>query len=194
MIVPLLDGAPRAVAALRAGDAVVLPPPSPLPYGVTATSVAAVNRAKGRPEGQAAGIAVDDFDEVAPFLAVNRDIMRMIAWMCTAEQLNVFAPLRDGAPSWMVQDGAQTDGSVGLMGSWLPELRALLGTFGHLFVSSANPTQHSPAVTAREADESLGGRLLVVDGDAARDQDRHHSSATIAGCPATGGSPSRGQA
>jgi len=39
MIVPMSASAPQAVAALR-GRPVMLPLPSPLPYGVTATSVA----------------------------------------------------------------------------------------------------------------------------------------------------------
>jgi hypothetical protein len=40
MIVPMSASAPLAVAALRAGDPVMLPLPSPLPYGVAATSAA----------------------------------------------------------------------------------------------------------------------------------------------------------
>ena len=44
----------------------------PAAYGVTATSVAAVNRAKGRPEEQPAGVIVDDFEEVTRFSPSSR--------------------------------------------------------------------------------------------------------------------------
>jgi tRNA A37 threonylcarbamoyladenosine synthetase subunit TsaC/SUA5/YrdC len=182
----MLSAAPRVTAALRAGEAVVLPLPSPLPYGVFGTSPAVVNRAKGRPENQPAGIVVADFGDFAPYLAVTADTVTMIEWLCVTAQLNVFAPLTGAAPSWLVQDQALTGGAVGMMGSWLPGLRDVLAAFGHLFVSSANKTKQAVAVTAGEADESFGGRLLVVDGDADRDAGRPHGSATIVRVSARG--------
>jgi tRNA A37 threonylcarbamoyladenosine synthetase subunit TsaC/SUA5/YrdC len=186
MLVPIWGGVPRVVDVLRAGGAVVVPLPSPLPYGVVATSSAMVNQAKGRPEGQPVGLAVGDFDEVASFLGVTRENLRLIEWMCTTRQLNVFAPLSEDAPSWMIQDPDRTGRSVGLMGSWLPELKGVLDTLGPLFISSANPSGTSPAVTAADADDVFGGRLLVVDGDSLRDTRRPHGSATIIRVSATG--------
>ena len=103
----------------------------------------------------------------------------MTTWMCTTQGLNVFAPVREDDPAWMTQHGAQAGGYIGLMGSCLEDLRPLLAAFGHLFISSANSTKRPPAVTASEADASFGERLLVIDGDPARDPGQRHGSATI---------------
>lgn len=175
----MLNAVARVTAALRAGEAVILPLPSPLPYGVFGTSPAIANRAKGRPENQPTGIVVSDFGGIASYLAVTAETAAMIEWLCVTAQVNVFAPLTGDAPGWMVQDPALTKGTVGLMGSWLPGLRDVLTGFGHLFVSSANRTKQAVAVTAREADDAFGGQLLVVDGDADRDPGRRHGSATM---------------
>lgn len=187
MIIPMLEAEQRTVAALRGGAGVVVPFPTPLPYGIAGTSVAAVNRAKHRPAEQPAGMIVRDFTDVAPFLAVRPDTVGLVTWLCVDQRLNVFVPLVDDAPAWLAQDRALTGGTVGLMGSWLPGLRGVLDTFGHLYVSSANLTSRPPAVTAEQADGMFGGELLVVDGDSARDPDRTHGSATIIRVTADGG-------
>lgn len=179
MIVSVTEAVPQTIAALQAGQAVALPLPSPLPYAITATTAAAVNLAKGRPAPQPAGIVLRDFSAVTPFLAVDRGSAEMITWLCTEAQLNVFAPLASDAPPWLGRDRAGADGTVGLMGSWLPPLQDVLDTFGHLFISSANRTGQSAAVTAQECDSAFGGDLLVVDGDSHRAAGRPHGSATI---------------
>ncbi|MFD2415664.1 hypothetical protein [Amycolatopsis pigmentata] len=78
--------------ALRAGDAVALPLPSPLPYGVVAMNPATVNRVKGRPEGQPVGVAVGDFGKIAAFLRVTRETLGLVEWLCVTRRLNVFVP------------------------------------------------------------------------------------------------------
>jgi L-threonylcarbamoyladenylate synthase len=186
VVIPMLNAGPRVTAALRADEAVVLPLPSPLPYGVFGTSPAIANRAKGRPENQPTGIVVADVGGFAPHLAVSAETVPLVEWLCVTAQLNVFVPLAADAPAWMLQDRALTHEAVGIMGSWLPGLRDVLTDFGHLFVSSANKTKQAVAVTAGEADESFGGRLLVVDGDADRDAGRPHGSATMVRVSADG--------
>jgi tRNA A37 threonylcarbamoyladenosine synthetase subunit TsaC/SUA5/YrdC len=151
--------------------------PTPLPYVVVATTQAAVNRAKHRPEDQPAGIVVADFAPVAAHLDLDRTAAGLAAWLCTDERLNVFVPTAPGAPAWLVQDG--TDGTVGLMGSWPPELRGVLDTLGHLYVSSATVSKQEVATTAHGADAAFGGGLLVVDGDPLRTAGVPHGSATI---------------
>ena len=184
MIEPIPGAVPRAVEELRAGRAIVVPFPSPLPYGVAATSQAAVNRAKGRPEDQPAGMVVADFAGVAPYLALDRAAAALTAWLCTDQRLNVFVPLAPGAPAWLVQDAA--GGTAGLMGSWLPELRGVLDPLGHLYVSSANVSKRAVATTASDADAAFDGDLLVVDGDAHRTPGVPHGSATIIRVSAAG--------
>lgn len=55
-----LVGVDEARAALRRGQAVVLPNPAPLTCVVAATDAQGVNRAKGRPEGQAVALWAHD--------------------------------------------------------------------------------------------------------------------------------------
>ncbi|WP_212913874.1 Sua5/YciO/YrdC/YwlC family protein [Streptomyces sp. TS71-3] len=171
--------AERVLMALHAGDAVAVPLPSPLPYAVVAADVGAVNRAKGRPADQPLGLVTRGMEDIAPHLAMGPEHIATVVRLCTEERLNVFAPLVDDAPAWLAQNRAHTDGNVGLMGSWLPELRDVLLETGRLYVSSANPTGKPTAVTASETDGVFGGRLLVVDGDHLRDPARKHGSATI---------------
>jgi hypothetical protein len=116
----------RVVAALRDDAGVVVPFPSPLPYGVAGTSVAAVNRAKHRPVGQPAGMIIRDFADVAPFLAVRPGTVDLVTWLCVRQQLNVFVPLVADAPARLAQDRELTGGTVGLMGSWQPALLGVL--------------------------------------------------------------------
>lgn len=186
MIQAMGEGVADAVAALRNGEAVALPLPSPLPYGVFGTRVDTVNRAKGRPGGQPAGIIVDDFGPALPHFAVAPEVAQMVPWLCVVRQLNVFVPVSDTAPDWLRQDPALTGGTVGVMGSWLAELRGVLDALGPLYVSSANATGQAVATTAPEADAAFDGRLLVVDGDAYRTPGVRHGSATIVSVAADG--------
>ena len=167
----------RVLSELRAGRAVAVPLPTPLPYVLAATGQAAVNVAKGRPADQPVGMVVADVPAVAPHLALDWPAAALTAWLCTDQRLNVFVPLAHGAPSWLVQDRA--GGTAGLMGSWLPELRDVLDPLGHLYVSSANVSKQDVATTAADADAAFGGDLLVVDGDPYRTADVPHGSATI---------------
>lgn len=183
MIVSLRDAVTPALDTLRSGDAVVVPFPTPLPYGVAATTPEAVNRAKRRPEGQPTGIAVADFAAVVPHLDLDDAAARLAGWLCTDQHINIFVSPARGAPGWLVQDGT---GVVGLMGSWLPELRGVLDPLGHLYVSSANVSKEEVATTAAAADRAFGGHLLVADGDARRDAGVPHGSATIIRVSATG--------
>ena len=184
----MIESIPGAVAPaveeLRAGRAIVVPLPSPLPYGVVATGQAAVNRAKHRPEDQPVGMVVAEFAGVAPHLALDRAAATLTAWLCTEQRLNVFVPLAPGAPAWLVQ--GEAGGTAGLMGSWLPELRGVLDPLGHLYISSANVSKRAVATTAPDADAAFDGDLLVVDGDPYRTPGVPHGSATIIQVSASG--------
>jgi tRNA A37 threonylcarbamoyladenosine synthetase subunit TsaC/SUA5/YrdC len=171
---PGLDTARHALAA---GTPVVLPFPTPLPYVVTGTDAAAVNLAKGRPADQPAGVAVADFTAVTPYVALDPDTLDFARWLSADELLNLLLPVGDSGPDWLAP--ATSKGWLALMLGWLAPLRPLLDEHGHLYVSSANRTGGSVAVTAADADAAFGGRLLVVDGDPHRDPTVPSGSAAI---------------
>jgi tRNA A37 threonylcarbamoyladenosine synthetase subunit TsaC/SUA5/YrdC len=176
---PLADGGvTHAVEMLRAGYPVVVPPPSPLAYAVTGTRAAAVNTAKGRPASQPVGVSVADIDLIAPYLDFAAGVLPLARWLCESELVSLLAPVRPDAPGWLTP--AISDGMVFFTAiPWLPELATIITTFGHLYMSSANLTGGRSATTAAAAGRAFGDDLVVLDGDAWRDQSRPHGSTTM---------------
>lgn len=177
-ILPLqTDGIATAAAALRDGDAVVVPFPSPLPYVVAATEKPTVNRAKRRPADQPCGILVSTANDVAPHLDLDPATVELCMSIAQIEQANLFVPVLPDAPRWLRAGAFQ--GLVGITLAWLRQMRPLANEFGHLFVSSANITSGPVGSSAPEADTVFDGRLLVLNGDPFRDALAPHGSATI---------------
>lgn len=170
-------GLERAASALRAGEAVVLPFPTPLPYVVAATEPSTVNAAKGRPHDQPCGILVGAAGDVTPHLDLDAPTAALALWIALVERANLFVPLRPDAPWWLTRSGV--DGVAGITLAWLDRLRSLADEFGHLYVSSGNRTAGPVCVTAADAETEFDGRRLVLDGDAHRDRSVPHGSATI---------------
>jgi tRNA A37 threonylcarbamoyladenosine synthetase subunit TsaC/SUA5/YrdC len=56
---------------------------------------------------------------------------------------------------------------------------SIVADFGHLYMSSANVTGSRSAVTAAEAGQAFGEKLIVLDGDPYRDQSRPQGSTTM---------------
>ena len=179
MLISITEAVPRAAQALADGKPVVLPLPTPLPYAIFGIGPGIVNGAKGRPADQPTGIVIADIAAVTPFLDVTP--ASLVEWLSVAEGLNLFVPLVADAPNWLIGH----EGKVGLMGAWLPQLREILDTAGHLYVSSGNRTGATPAITAAEADAAFG-ELLVVDGDVHRDEKVVHGSSSIIEISSTG--------
>jgi L-threonylcarbamoyladenylate synthase len=178
-VLPIDDrGVARAVTALRAGTPVVIPAPSPLAYAVTGTDAAAVNTAKNRPANQPAGVSVADLDLIAPYLDLGASVLPLARWLCESELVSLLAPVRPDAPGWL--SPAISGGMVFFTSTpWLPELAAIIVSFGHLYMSSANITGARSATTAAEAGQAFGEKLVVLDGDPYRDQSRPHGSTTM---------------
>ncbi len=171
------DEVARARAALRAGAAVLLPLPSPLPYAVAATSAAVVNTTKGRPAQQPAGCLVPTLDDVRGCLDLTDDAFALAGWLADAERLTLFLPVRDDAvPDWLRP--SVSGGCAGLMTACLPPFAPLLRELGRLFLSSGNRTTQVPATTAAEADAQFDGALLTLDGEPWRDPSVEHGSTT----------------
>jgi L-threonylcarbamoyladenylate synthase len=174
-----LENKSFAIEALRSGRPVVVPWPSPLPYALTGTRATAVNMAKKRPVRQPTGLSVADIEVIAPYLDLADDAVLLARWLCESELLSLLVPVTLArSPGWLAP--AIQDGLVFFTAApWLPELAEIIGTFGHLYMSSANITSRQPAVTAAEAGLAFGDDLIVLDGDARRDPSRPHGSTTI---------------
>jgi L-threonylcarbamoyladenylate synthase len=179
MPVLTLENKGVAIEALRSGRPVVVPWPSPLPYALTGTRAAAVNMAKKRPVRQPTGLSVAGIDVIAPYLDLADDAVPLARWLCESELLSLLVPVSlTRSPGWLAP--AVQDGLVFFTAApWLPELATVIGSFGHLYMSSANITSERPAVTAAEAGRAFGDDLIVLDGDARRDPSRPHGSTTI---------------
>jgi tRNA A37 threonylcarbamoyladenosine synthetase subunit TsaC/SUA5/YrdC len=172
------DSVAQAIEVLRSGSPVVIPTPSPLAYTITGTQAAAVNTAKSRPASQLAGASVAKIDVIAPYLDLADDVLPMARWLCEYELVSLLVPVQPGAPGWL--SPAISDGMVFFTCTpWLPGLATIIGTFGHLYVSSANTTGERSATTVAEVRQAFGDALLVLDGDAYRDQSRPHGSTTM---------------
>jgi len=178
-VLPITDqSVGQVMAALRAGSPIVIPTPSPVAYTITGTNAAAVNAAKGRPANQPAGLSVTGIDVVAPYLDLAESVLPMARWLGESELVSLLAPVRPGGPGWL--SPAVSGGMLFFTSMpWLPGITKIIAEFGHLYMSSANLTGTQPAVTAAEAGEAFGDRLVVLDGDQMRDASRPHGSTTI---------------
>ena len=170
-------GLRRVRAALDERVPVVLPLPVPLPYVVAGAAAGAVNEVKGRPAAQPVGVVVADFAMVAPFVRLDRETLAFARWLSANELVNLLLPVGPDGPEWT--HPSTSKGWLAIMLGWLGHLRPLLDERGHLYVSSANRTGGDVAVTAPAANHAFGDRLLVLDGDHARDQSVASGSAAM---------------
>ena len=142
-----LPGLDEACRALAEGRAVVVPNPSPMTYGIVATSPEKVNVLKGRPADQHAAISVHDAAEwqyIAAGIDVLPDVLRRVVALLR-ERLSLLVPLREDHPhpDWIAP--AVRDGYLAMFsGRWAPTAR-LWDAFPRLYGSSANRTGRSPA-------------------------------------------------
>src|ERR1700761_8478936 len=178
MLVPFDDkGVRRLPAAPRSGEPVILPPPSPITYGVAGTDPARVNTAKRRPAGQPTAIGLTRLDPVARFLDVDASTLEFIDWLVFHAMLTVLAPAKGRIPDGLAP--ATADGTVLMAGAWLPQTLPIIQSVDHLYLSSGNRTSHSPSTTAAAVDEQFDGELLVLDGDALRTPEMPHGATTM---------------
>jgi hypothetical protein len=70
------QGLAEIAAALRHGQAVLIPFPSPLPYVVAAADASAVNQAKKRPRNQPCGI-LTTAETIAPQLDLDPEMIEL---------------------------------------------------------------------------------------------------------------------
>ncbi|WP_051967287.1 hypothetical protein [Kitasatospora mediocidica] len=143
-----------ARAALRRGEAVVLPNPAPLTCVVAATDVQVVNTTKGRPADQAVALWAhhpDTLHALGRALALDTEATALAHRLLTEERVTLLVPLHPDTPlpGWLAP--AARDGWALLFGArWAP-LLPVLTPCPVLYVSSANRTGHAPAATAADA-------------------------------------------
>lgn len=177
-VLPLDDrSVARAIEALRSGSPIVIPAPSPLAYAITGTQAAAVNTAKQRPASQPVGVSVADIEAVAPYLDLAAGTLPLVRWLCESELVSLLVPVRPGTPGWLAP--AISGGMVFFTSTpWLDKTATIIDTFGYLYMSSANRTGRQSATTATAAGQAFD-KLIVLDGDAWRDQTRPHGSTAM---------------
>jgi tRNA threonylcarbamoyl adenosine modification protein (Sua5/YciO/YrdC/YwlC family) len=156
---PALDAAAKAVAA---GEAVILP--TETVYGIgcsvfSPTAVSAILEAKGR-----------DREAPPPVLLPSMAALGQVGYTGGLGRvlMNAFWPgpltiIIESSPAIAAVLG--TDGTVAVRVPAHPTALALLAKTGPMAVTSANLTGEPPAVTAEEAERSLGAYVsLVLDG------------------------------
>lgn len=162
---------------LDAGAPVVLPMPRPLGYALAGTDPAAVNRAKGRPGQQAAGVVVADLALLRPHLDLEEAGIELARRLSAELLLNLLLPVAGSGPDWFAP--SMRDGWLAATLAMADPVRPLLDERGHLYLSSANPTGSPVACDAPTADAAFDGRLLVLDGDHGRRATGRIGSAAI---------------
>ncbi|MDN5913988.1 MAG: Sua5/YciO/YrdC/YwlC family protein [Pseudonocardia sp.] len=178
---PAVPGLDAACRALARGQAVIVPNPSPMTYGLVATSASAVNTVKGRPIDQAVAVSLHDQGEwrrVTPALDLPDELLPMIDALLR-ERLSLLVPVRGAArlPAWA--QSAVQGGHVAMFSGWWAPLAPLWNRFPRLYGSSANRTGQPPAASAADAASMLGADLPMIDGDALRDPRRVHAASTV---------------
>lgn len=178
---PALPGLAAACRALARGRAVIVPNPSPMTYGLVATSASAVNAIKGRPLNQPVAVSLHDQAEwrrVAPALNLPGELLPMIIALLR-ERLSLLVPVRNPARllAW-VQPAVQGGHLAMFCGRWVP-VAPLWDRFPRLYGSSANRTGQPPAASASDAASMLGAHVPMIDGDALRDLRWIHTASTM---------------
>ncbi|MBB2891910.1 Sua5/YciO/YrdC/YwlC family protein [Flexivirga oryzae] len=155
----------HAYRALAAGDAVVVPNPAPLAYGVVATRARAVNACKGRALDQNVAASMHDrseWERLAPEIDLPATVLRSVRALLEL-RLSLLLPLRDrmAHPDWFTP--AVRDGNLAVFNGYWEPTATLWEAFPRLYGSSANLTGQPPAASAAEARAHFGPHQVVVD-------------------------------
>jgi tRNA A37 threonylcarbamoyladenosine synthetase subunit TsaC/SUA5/YrdC len=172
----------RACELVSAGEAVVVPNPPPLTYGVVAKSAPTVNVVKGR--------APDQNVAVSPHVPSQRRHLRPMidlpaaalgsAAFLLSRRLTVLLPVRPGVPvpTWVAP--AVRDQQLAAFNGWWTPTATVWRRFPRLYGSSANRTGGTAATTAAEAQAALGRDCLVLDGNALANPGQWRAPSTMA--------------
>lgn len=162
------DTLAAAVTALRAGGIVGLPTETVYGLGVVPqpAALAAVIRAKQRPDEKGIALLIDGLDQIAPLVELG-PVARRLAEGLWPGALTLVLPLR--RPELVP---AAVTGGRDTLGLRIPDHalpRALARALGPIAVTSANRSGEAPARTAGELVSAVGHSLaLVIDDGPAR--------------------------
>jgi L-threonylcarbamoyladenylate synthase len=154
----------RALAALRAGEPIVMP--TDTVYGIAARpssvgAVGAVFREKRRARDKPLPVLAADVDDLRDIVVIDARVERIAADFWPGALTLVIPRF----PEWRFDVGAGRDGPVAVRVPNCPVALALLRRSGPLAVTSANLSGRPPAHTVEEARAALGAGVKVfVDG------------------------------
>jgi L-threonylcarbamoyladenylate synthase len=155
------DAILAAVLAMQAGGIVGIPTETVYGIGVLPRpeALAALIRAKQRPEEKGIALIVDGLEQVEGLVEVSLPARRL-AERCWPGPLTLVLPLRnpESVPA-AVSGGRDT---LGLRVPDHPVPRALARTLGPIAVTSANRSGAAPATTAAQLLEAVGSSLALV--------------------------------
>ncbi len=167
-IAPDHEAVARAAAVLAAGGVVAYP--TETFYGLAAdprlpSGVAAIFRAKARPEGEALPLVASDEARLVALLGPLPPLARRLAGTFWPGPLTLVIPVEEGRLASGVSQGL---GTVAVRVPSSAIARALAAAAGGLVTStSANRSGRAPATTAHEVMETIGPAIdLVLDGGA----------------------------
>lgn len=150
-----------ALAALRAGEAVVYPTETFYALGVDALSPAALERLfkiKGREAGKPVALIAAD---ATMAFGVSREVpavARVLAEAFWPGPLTLVLPARDGIDAALIN----AEGGLGVRVSSHPVARSLAARLGRpLTASSANRSGEPPAIELSQARAALGAEVKV---------------------------------
>ena len=101
IVQPDASGIKLIKETIQSGKPVILPPPSPITYGVAGTDPALVNMVKGRPENQPTAIGLTSIEPVSSYWDADIDAVPLIDWLIFHEHLTVLVPVRTVVPAWL---------------------------------------------------------------------------------------------
>jgi L-threonylcarbamoyladenylate synthase len=155
------DAILAAVLAMQAGGIVGIPTETVYGIGVVPRpeALAALIRAKQRPEEKGIALIIDGLEQVEGLVEVSLPARRL-AERCWPGPLTLVLPLRnpESVPA-AVSGGRDT---LGLRVPDHPVPRALARTLGPIAVTSANRSGVAPATTAAQLLEAVGSSLALV--------------------------------
>lgn len=155
------DAVTEAVLAMQAGGIVGIPTETVYGIGVIPRpeALAAVIRAKQRPEEKGIALLIDGLDQVDGLVELSPPARRL-AERCWPGPLTLVLPLRHpGLVPEAITGGRDT---LGLRIPDHPVPRALARSLGPIAVTSANRSGQAPARTALELVASVGPSLALV--------------------------------
>jgi tRNA A37 threonylcarbamoyladenosine synthetase subunit TsaC/SUA5/YrdC len=176
-----LPGLARACAALAAGEAVVVPNPPPMAYGLVATSAWKINAVKGRALDQNVAVSLHDqsvWRRMLPSIDVPVATLKGVVALLD-RRLSLLLPLRADrpCPGWVAS--AVRDRRLGAFNGRWDATAAVWERFPRLYGSSANRAGEAPAGSARDARAALGRQCVVIDGDGLGDPSRAPAASTM---------------